>query len=126
MRAAGSSAIVFSLCYGLGVLALAAARVSVRAWLSLYALGLLACVAIEARHLAGCAEPAWFAVSLHAAWLAAIFYGADGALAALNGPHRVASTWVEQIGGLELWFVLCPGVVSLALAVGFVRMLSKT
>ena len=57
----------------------------------------------------------WFAMACYAALLAAIFYGANGALDALHGANRARPDVASAIGGLELWFVLCPGAVSVAL-----------
>ena len=94
------------------------------AWLGLY----LGCLALGAAlwhsRAQGLAATDALAAGIYALWLAAIFYGADGALAALHGPHRKDPGVSQLLGGLELWFVFCPGLVSLALATALRRRLA--
>jgi len=58
----------------------------------------------------------WLLVAAYAALLAAMFWAANEGLALLHGVTRAQRADTPAAGGLELWMVLCPGVVSLALA----------
>ena len=105
---------ILTLCFALGATAMSTAAVSLRAWLVLYAL----CVAVAAVIWAARPELArattWLVAASYAALFAAIFYGANLALDALQGPHRNDGSVAHHLEGLELWFVLCPGMVSVA------------
>lgn len=91
-------------------------RVSLVAWLGLYLACNIGAVEAWARLPASFGSRFWLAVALYSGLFAAMFFGADGALDALHGVHRIKAHVAESLGGLELWFVLCPGVVSAALA----------
>jgi hypothetical protein len=58
----------------------------------------------------------WLLVAAYAGLLAAVFWAANEGLALLHGATQVHRANTPAPGGLELWVVLCPGVVSLALA----------
>jgi len=101
------------------VLLLRASPVSGLAWSILY----LACAATAPLlwRLRGMARPQqWLFVALCAVWFAAVFCAIDFALDALNGARRAKADVASALGGLELWFVLCPGVAALALG-GWMR-----
>ena len=109
--------------YALGVVWLGAADVTAPAWLGL----LGACAGVAGalwRGAAGrCGPRGWFAAAVYAGLFAAIFYGANGALDALHGPRRGDPGIARALGNLELWQLLCPGAVSVALA-GWLRALA--
>ena len=108
--------LTLSVVYGFGVAVLAWAAVSAFAWTVLYVVCLLTTSLLwsNRRHVAD--ARAWLAIAFYALLLAAMFFGADGALDALHGAQRAKARVADRLGGLELWFVLCPGVVAIALA----------
>jgi hypothetical protein len=57
----------------------------------------------------------WVRLAIYSVLGAASFAGANFAMDALHGAHRPKAEVASHLGGLELWFVLCPGVFSLAL-----------
>ena len=88
--------------------------VSPLAWTTLY-VGALAVAVLAMRHITLPLKAAlgW---GLQSVLLALIFFGANGGLDALHGAHRPKAEVARYLGGLELWFVLCPGAASVALA----------
>jgi hypothetical protein len=59
---------------------------------------------------------AWLAYAMYSVSFALIFYGVNEALDILYGAGRAKSDVASHIGGLELWWILCPGVFSVAVA----------
>ncbi len=57
----------------------------------------------------------WARLAFYALFFALFFAAANFALDALHGAQRPKADIARQLGGLEVWFVLCPGVVSMAL-----------
>ncbi len=104
-----------TLLYGFGSFLFATETVSYTAWVSLYGVCALVFAVIRASGVGAGAAGPWLAVALHAALFAVIFFGAGLALDALHGVHRAGPDVAGSLGGLALWFVLCPGVVSVAL-----------
>jgi len=43
----------------------------------------------------------------------------------LYGPDRLKATLPGWLGGLELWWILCPGIVSVSLAAATAHWLSR-
>jgi hypothetical protein len=66
----------------------------------------------------------WLGHAVHSALLAALFYGASEARDILDGPHRPKAATPAWLGGLELWWLLCPGALSVALGGAAVRALA--
>jgi hypothetical protein len=86
------------------------------AWLLLYML----CTALSLlaiwRQRPSLSPAVWLYLALCATLLAAGLFGVNGGLDALHGAHRPKVDVAGAVGGLELWFVLCPGLASSALA----------
>ena len=102
-----------TLVYVAGVVELNAHAVASVAWVGLYLVCLVVALPLWVRLVLS--PRRWATVALYCALLALIFFGANGALDALNGAHRAKAAVAESLGGLELWFALCPGAVSVAL-----------
>ena len=64
----------------------------------------------------------WLMSAAASVWLAVLFFGANRALDALNGPRASPIDTGGTLGGFELWYALCPGLTAMALA-GWVRSL---
>lgn len=105
-----------------GLLVMAAVYGGFVAWIPLPGLADTAMLALFATlivaagllwRLARLTAARWLGVALLAAIGAAYLIGAEGALDTLHGAHRPKADVAGALGGLELWFVLCPGVVSL-------------
>ncbi len=114
--------LIQSLTFWAGVWLLRDQRVSMFAWAALYVCCLSVAAALCHRRFARFkpSPGAWLLFALNSALLAALFWGANMALDLVNGAHRPKADWAAQLGGLELWFALCPGVLSVAIA-GCVR-----
>lgn len=54
-------------------------------------------------------------LAVAALWLAALFFGADGALTALGNSVKPRQPPPGILGGLPIWFCLVPGVASTSL-----------
>lgn len=102
-----------TLLYGAGLAVWSAQAVAPAAWVGLYLVCLVAALPLWVK--LAFTPQRWATVALYCTLLALIFFGANGALDALNGAHRAKAAVAESLGGLELWFVLCPGAVSVAL-----------
>jgi len=83
------------------------------------------CVAalLFVRRSAGPVAPAiaWTIRAAYCVLLAALFYAANQARDILYGPERLKAALPVWLGGLELWWILCPGVVSVFLAIAAAR-----
>jgi len=108
----------FSALYGAGVAALPAAHVHPASWTALFMACLVAAVPLWRRW-----PQAGLSIAGYSLLLAGIFLGANRGLDALNGPDRATLDVARSLGGLELWFVLCPGVSALGLG-GWLRALA--
>lgn len=115
-RAAWAGLAALTVCYGAGAALLHAAAVSAAAWAALYAAGVIALLALPYSRAGRVPARRWLTAAGLTVLLAGIFFGADGALDALNGARRAKTQVAAHLGGLELWFVLCPGAASVALA----------
>ena len=101
--------------YG-GLVALMPAAVAPWAWVGLYAVVLVATLAALRgpwRSPSVVSAATWL---MYAVLLSLWFFGANVGLDALHGAHRSKADVALHLGGLELWFVLCPGAASVALA----------
>jgi hypothetical protein len=63
----------------------------------------------------------WTIRAAYCVLLAAFFYGANQARDILYGPERLKADLPGWFGGLELWWILCPGIASVLLAVAAAR-----
>lgn len=114
-----------SLCIGvtsltalfwLGVLAFRNAAVTETAWIALYAVCAAAAIVTWKREGSSVKPRLWLAIAFYTAFLALFFFAAHEALDVLYGSHRHRSHPEDHIGGLEVWFVMVPGGLSVALA----------
>ncbi len=117
---AAPALLVQALVFGLGVRALQAWYVASVAWAGLYFCAVTAMAALLATGAAAGRRTSlnacfWLRVAAYAGLFGAIFWGANFALDALHGAHRLKADVAAHLGGLELWLVLCPGVCSVAL-----------
>ncbi|HEU5297840.1 MAG TPA: hypothetical protein VFU71_23920 [Burkholderiaceae bacterium] len=62
------------------------------------------------------ASLSWLSRAGQSVLLALLFYGGNAGRDVLFGPDRLKAATPEWLGGLELWWILCPGVASVALA----------
>ncbi len=110
--------LIQSVTFWAGVWLLRDQRVSMLAWAALY----VCCVSVAAtlRHRRFArfqmSPGAWLLFAVNSVMLAALFWGANMALDLINGPHRPTVDWAAHLGGLELWFALCPGVLSVGIS----------
>lgn len=86
------------------------------AWLMLYGACIAGAMAVWRFDLFRLPPGKWLVAAALAGLLAAILWGANIGLDALHGSSRVKVNVASSLGGLELWLVLCPGIVSIALA----------
>lgn len=108
--------LVQTLAFGLAFMPIAAQPVAPLAWVGLYlATALLAVLAAWWRWPRWPART-WLYACFCSLLLAASFWGANFALDALHGAARRKAEVTSTLGGLELWFVLCPGVASIAVS----------
>ncbi len=101
--------------YATGVALLPGAAVAPEAWVGLYGVCVLVSWLLWQGPAGRAPARVWLEWVVYAPLLAALFFGADGALDALNGPLRAKAGVAESLGGLDIWFVFCPGVVAVAL-----------
>lgn len=113
--ASAAGLLVLTLFYAFGSIQLAPTAALFTAQVVLYAICVLAFIALGVFGSGARDAATWLTVASYAALFAAIFYGANGALDALHGPHRPGPDVDQSLGGLTLWFALCPGAASVAL-----------
>ena len=65
----------------------------------------------------------WTIRAAYCVLLAVLFYGANQARDILYGPERLKAHLPVWLGGLELWWILCPGICSVFLAIAAARRL---
>ena len=70
----------------------------------------------HARTAASAASLTWLSRAGQSVALALLFYGANAARDVLLGLDRPKAETPAWLGGLELWWILCPGAASVALA----------
>jgi hypothetical protein len=63
----------------------------------------------------------WTVRAAYCVLLAMLFYGTNQARDILYGPERLKPELPGWLGGLELWWILCPGLVSVCLAIAAAR-----
>ena len=120
----GFAPLIQSIVFWLGAWLLRDQGVSMVAWAVLYVCCVSAAGALQYSRFAAYQLPprAWLLFAVNSALVAALFWGANTALDLINAPQRPKDDWATHLGGLELWFALCPGVVSVAIS-SYVRSL---
>ena len=73
----------------------------------------------------GTAPLTWLSYALQSVVLALLFYGGNAGRDVLFGPERLRAAAPEWLGGLELWWILCPGTTSVALAAAAVQAIDR-
>lgn len=96
--------------------------VAVPAWATLYAIALSAFLVSASVGYPNWSPYQWLAAVFYSVFFAVLFYGANLGLDVLHGANRPKTEVAQHLGGLEIWFFLCPGVFVVALA-GLVRVL---
>ena len=89
------------------------------AWAALFAMCSVGTVVLARRaQRRPSAQPQalWLSVAFYSMFIAGIFAAAEPALDRLHGAGRAKTQVAQYIGGMELWYVLCPGIFSTALA----------
>lgn len=106
--------VVMTALYWTWVATVSGSRPSVTAWAGLFTL--CALLALPGWRLpVPRLSRGWLIVAGYAALFAATFHGANMGLDALHGAQRRKADVALALGGIELWHVLCPGIVSVAL-----------
>lgn len=75
----------------------------------------------HARTAASTASLTWLSRAAQCVVLALLLYGANAARDVLFGLDRPQAETPAWLGGLELWWILCPGAASVALAAAAAR-----
>ena len=101
---------------------LAPGAVSLGAWTALYVFALGAFLLWEVARRRNTPPATWAAAFFYSLFFAGLFYALNLGLDVLHGAHRPKADVAGHLGGLEIWFALCPGVASFALA-GLVKAL---
>ena len=99
-----------------GVAVLSPAAISTIAWASLYGLCVVVSITLWSYGPGRAKSRDWLWAAVYAVLLATFCYGVNSGLDVLYGVHRHRAHPEELLGGLELWFILCPGVVAIAMA----------
>lgn len=107
--------LTLSLSYWGAVFLLPTATVSAVAWTSLFSVCAASCFLLFRRQALGWPPVAWLYLAACCLLLAALFYGANVGLDTLHGASRPKADVAASLSGLELWFVLAPGLASLCL-----------
>lgn len=95
---------------------LGAAGVALTAWWALYGVCVLLALVLVRTTPFALSPRSWLYLAGCAVLLAALFFGANAGLDVLHGAGRPKADVAQQLGGLELWCVLCPGLASVAVA----------
>ena len=120
-----SATLVVSSVYWLLVALMPSVSVSVVAWAALFLACLCCTLLVSLLRVRLHQATTWLYVAACSALLAVAFFGANLALDALHGVGRPKVDVAASLGGLELWFVLCPGVTSVALAGAAASLVAK-
>ena len=116
--------LIQSITFWLVVWGLRAESVSAQAWVALYAAGVGAALAMQHPRFDAYRFPssAWLLFAVNSVLVAALFWGATVGLELITVRQHANAAWSAYLGGLELWFALCPGALSVAIA-GWTRSL---
>lgn len=93
-------------------------------WVGSWAVAALAAALLAVPAIGPDRPRGWLWLTGASVWFAAIFFGANRGLDALHGPRPSPLETGGSLGGFELWYALCPGLTSIALA-GWVRSLLR-
>src|SRR5882672_2122281 len=93
-----------------------AQSVAVPAWATLYAIILFAFLYSAFASYPNWSPYQWLAVVFYSLFLAGLFYSLNVGLDVLHGADRPKAEIAQHLGGLEIWFFLCPGVFAFAIA----------
>ena len=93
-------------------------------WAGSWAIATLVAVLLALPAIGPVRSRDWLWLAGGSVWFAAIFFGANRGLDALHGPRPSPLDTGGSLGGFELWYALCPGLTSIALA-GWVRSLLR-
>ena len=104
--------------------ALPAGSMSTAGWTGAFATAALASLLLRSPRIGPTRPRGWLGLAGASMLFAAIFFGANGALDALNGPRPSPLDSGGSLGGFELCYALCPGLTSVALA-GWARSLYR-
>ena len=85
-------------------------------WWALYGVCVLLALVLVRKRPFALSPLSWLYLAACAVLLAALFFGANAGLDVLHGASRPKAHVAQQLGGLALWCVLCPGLASVALA----------
>jgi len=99
-----------------------AESVTVPAWATLYAITLCAFLYSASAGYPNWSPYQWLAAVFYSLFFAVLFYSANVGLDVLHGANRPKAEVAQHLGGLEVWFFLCPGVFAFAIA-GLARVL---
>jgi hypothetical protein len=123
--ATATSVFVLSVGYWSGFALFDSAGVLLRAQSALYVCCVLALLYLRRSTWSAAPAKSWLVRAAYSVLLALLFYGANRAQDILYGPERLKSNLPGWLGGLELWWILCPGIASIALAAASARLLSE-
>lgn len=96
------------------VLLVPAANVAPAAWAVLYAAGALCLAATPRVHRFRLSPARALKLLGYSVLVATLFFGADMALTALGNSAKPRQALPAAFGGLELWYLLVPGVAAVA------------
>ena len=89
--------------------------VAFRSWVAVYGLGVLALLVLWRRDPAEAQLQPSVKAFLYSVFVAGIFFGADQTLTVLGNSVKPRQALPEFLGGLELYYLLVPGVAAAAL-----------
>ncbi|MEO7335498.1 MAG: hypothetical protein ABIV63_02865 [Caldimonas sp.] len=108
-------AAVVVLLLGTVAWALPPGAVSTRFWLVCGLAAAVASMLLRDPRVGPVRPQAWLQLVGSSMLFAAIFFGANRGLDALNGARAASLDTGGSLGGFELWYALCPGLTSIAL-----------
>ena len=115
--AVARSVTVLAIVYWSGFALFDPADVSWVARTVLFACCISALLAVRRSAWAAAPPTAWAIRVAYCVLLAAMFFGTNQARDILYGPERLKASLPVWFGGLELWWILCPGIASVFLAI---------
>jgi hypothetical protein len=93
-----------------------AGLVTPTAWVGLHAVSVAAFIASRFANRPAWRARRWFALVFYSLMFAGMFYGLNIGQDILRGADRPKAEVAKHLGGVEIWFFLCPGVATFALA----------
>lgn len=86
------------------------------AWAGLHALGAVAFMVSGLARWPAWPARSWFALLFYALMFGGMFYGLNIGQDILRGAGRPKAEVARHLGGVDIWFLLCPGVATFGLA----------